>query len=235
MWQCPKCGTAVQDSLKWCWICGTSPDGSEYPHHLPAGNQSDPLAVPLSVIRKIDALKRPRGPAGLPEAVGVPRRFGLDKLMLITAFFAVLFALMTWLGAHPVLFVSVSLFVVVVGLAQAVLFSGKSPRKASIVAGSAVGVLGTAGGFVWVLWTERGHLAIGDIFAITFGFALMAIFWAFSGGVLGYLAGCLIAGIFLRRTGTQAEADRRRPAADASGIASPDEPSGTPNEEDPFA
>lgn len=32
MWECPKCGEAVEDSFDKCWNCGTSTDGTADPN-----------------------------------------------------------------------------------------------------------------------------------------------------------------------------------------------------------
>jgi hypothetical protein len=66
---------------------------------------------------------------------GVPRRFGISKLLLITALFSVIFAILRSFEAEPIVFVGVGIFFAVVGVAQAVLFHGKRPRLASMVAG----------------------------------------------------------------------------------------------------
>ncbi len=211
MWLCPQCGLEVEDSLKWCWICGTSPDGTEYPRIPGAGDASELSRQPLTrkVIRRIGALRRRLGGIRLPKAAGVPRRFSLGRLMLITAFFAVLFGLLSWLDAHPILFVAVGVFVVLVGLAQVFLFSGKKPRKASVVAGSAVGALIVVVGFLVDLFT--GGVPFGDIlFGMFFALPVMTGISALLGGVLGYMAGCLIAGVFLGKRVDLPEADDRR-------------------------
>lgn len=207
MWQCPQCGLEVEDSLKWCWICGTSPDGTEYPRIPGAWDASELSRQPLNVIGRIGALRRRLGGIRLPRAAGVPRRFSLGRLMMITAFFAVLFGLLSWLDAHPILFVVVAVFVTVVGLAQAILYSGKKPRKASVVAGSAVCALVSMIWCLSLLFAVGVRPGIGNVISLAFFFAVATVFWAGVGGVFGYLAGCLIAGVFLGKRVDLPEAD----------------------------
>jgi len=224
MWQCPKCGLEVEDSLKWCWICGTSPDGAEYPGYPLAGE----CPVPPGGLAKTIAKWLSR----LPNPSGVPRRFSLGKLMLITAFFAVLFAVLRCLNAHPVVFVVVAGFVTVVGLSQAILFSGKRPRRASVVAGAALGALVPAVGSLVLHFTEGPHLAMHDLAIGAVFFVVATLIYAVVGGILGYLVGCLVAAIFLGKRSTLREAsdhpseppDPFRP--DGPKIGSPADPPG---------
>ena len=205
MWQCPKCGTEVDDSLKLCWICGTSPDGTEYRSYASTADsrQKVRLAVETFNRRKLAFVAEP---GDLVDA-GVPRRFGLDKLMIITAFYAVLFALMSWLGAHPIVFVVVAMFFTGVGLAQAFLYSGNKPRKASIVAGSVLCASIPVATMVAGLWLGRGNF---DIFMFIARYAVLAAVLALVGGLLGYVTGCLIASIFLGKRSSLPEADDLR-------------------------
>ena len=206
MWQCPQCGKELEDSAKLCWICGTSPDGTEYPHIPRAWRASEPLREPPDLIEVVGAIKEARGKRTLPPAAGVPRRFSLGRLMMITAFFAVLFGLLSWLDAPAVVFVVVGVFVTVVGLAQAILFSGKSPRKASVVAGSAVGAVVATMWCLFLVFVVPGGLGVGGFLSL---FPAFIAFCAGVGAVLGYLAGCLIAGVFLGKPVDLPEADDR--------------------------
>ena len=66
MWQCPKCGVEVEDSLKLCWICGTSPDGTEHPGYPSAGEPGKVVGGLVKAI-KVDRVDFPRpreSPAG---------------------------------------------------------------------------------------------------------------------------------------------------------------------------
>ncbi len=199
MWQCPNCGKELEDSVKLCWICGTSPDGTEYPSYPTTGDSGTFLGGLVKEIRS--------RPDGLPTAAGVPRRFGLDKLMIITAFYAVLFGLLSWLGAPPILFVAVAVFFTVVGLAQVFLYSGKKPRKASIVAGSVLCASIPVVTMVAGLWLGRGNFNV--VMFIT-RFAVFAAVLALVGGLLGYVTGCLIASVFLGKRSNLPEAEDDR-------------------------
>jgi hypothetical protein len=174
MWVCPECKTKNATISDFCTVCGTSPDG----------------------LKKAAKTQHPKD-------VGVTQRFSVGTFMIMIAFFGVLFAIMKMLKIHPIIFADVAIFFAGIGAAQAIFFKGRDPRKASWVAGFVLGPLvGIATilfanlftGF-WVFstynnhlgqWTKEGIVAYGIIFIIL-------------GGPFGYLAGCLIAGIFLVR------------------------------------
>jgi hypothetical protein len=75
------------------------------------------------------------------EAVGVPRQYGVGTLLLITAMYALLFGALKSLRSPPAAFAIVGVFPACIGLAQMLLFGGKRPREASIIAGSVFFVL----------------------------------------------------------------------------------------------
>ena len=202
MWQCAKCGMEVDDSLKWCWICGTSPDGTEYPSYpLAGGSRTHPGGLVKAISSWLN---------WMPKATGVPRRFSLGRLMLITAFYAVLFSLLSCLDAHPIVFAMVAVFFTGIGLGQVFLFKGKRPRKASIVAGSILSALMWSGMFVVATWGELANFGPFDILLWLLVIAIITIFAAPVGGFFGYAAGCLIAGIFLGKRPNPAEAKNHR-------------------------
>jgi putative acetyltransferase len=133
----------------------------------------------------------PRG--GLPDqGVGVPRRFGMGILLVIAAFYAVLFGVLRGMGADPIVFVVIALFVTGVGTAQALLFKGKNPRLASILSGALLGVLGVFGVGGWFAWQEGGGDGPMVFVAMLFMTPYMAVF----GAICGYLAGVATAGAF---------------------------------------
>lgn len=66
---------------------------------------------------------------------GVPRRFSIAMLLIVTAFYSALFAALRILRAPVAVFALIAGFVTCVGVGQAVLFKGKHPRRASVVAG----------------------------------------------------------------------------------------------------
>jgi len=128
----------------------------------------------------------PRRPRRIRPAVGVPRRFGVGTLVLVTTMFAVLFAAMRTYGVHPITFGAIAVFFAGVGLAQAVLFVGRSPRAASVVAGAVLTPALSLGIGIWVDGTPPLSLAM-----------IACVFLAILGAGLGYLAGGLTAGVFL--------------------------------------
>jgi hypothetical protein len=131
-----------------------------------------------------------------PKDVGVTRRFSVGTFMIMTAFFGVLFAVLKILDTNPILFCCVAVFFAGIGVAQMALFGGNEPRKASLVAGFPLGYICGLGGTIVYRWLDQSPLPFGiqpnNIF-------VTAILYAVIGGPCGYLAGCLIAGIFLVR------------------------------------
>jgi hypothetical protein len=180
MWQCSTCSAEVADSREACWVCGTSADGV----------RTDGLSLPPNLATAV-VERVPRWPPPGPQ-VGVPRQFGIATLMILTTAFAVLFSLMTVLGTAPAVFACISLFVAGVAACQVLMYKGRNPRKASFVGGYIVGgvvslIFALAAGVYW----QSGWLAFfGTLMAGLFITTLL-------GGPCGYLAGCVVAGIFL--------------------------------------
>jgi hypothetical protein len=127
--------------------------------------------------------------------VGVPRRFGVGSLLVVTAFFALLLGTMSTCGWPPPLLGSAAVFFVVIGVSQATLFKGKDPRRASILAGLAFGVVVLWGYTLCVLCYEAsGPLPFGAVLA---SLCVATLVGALLGGIAGYVAGGLLAGVFL--------------------------------------
>jgi hypothetical protein len=127
----------------------------------------------------------------LPEAVGVPRRFSVGTMIIMLSLFGVLFAVLKMLNTDPIVFACIAVFFMGIGVAQTVLFSGKDPRRASFIAGFPLGFVCALGGTFIANWTG-GYHQIDGYFCLVFACTLF-------GGPCGYLAGCLVAGIFLVR------------------------------------
>ncbi len=121
---------------------------------------------------------------------GVPRRYGISSLIAVTAGCAVLFSVMNCLGAPPTLMVVIAGYFALVAIGQAVLFGGQKPRQASMLVGSVAFFLGQLSFFMLVF---RGSLAL----ALTGGGSWVLIAALLIGSACGYLAGALVAGIFL--------------------------------------
>ena len=161
--------------MKLCWICGTAPDGTEFPSTAPV-----PPPIKLPTLREV------------VSAAGVPRRFGLQKVMVMTAVYAVLFAVMAALGVHPIVFVAIAVFFTGVAASQALLFGGKDPRRASMVTGlmlCPMVILGSV--FVLQEWWNV-YIDLRAEFTYVF---LGLVF----GAPLGYMAGAFSAAVFLVR------------------------------------
>jgi len=170
MWICPQCG--------WmCWDRHRGPDDRPDCPNCGTPAEWDEPAI-SRLIRE--------------GTVGVPRRFGLVRVLGLLVVFALGFGLLRWLNAPPSLFVGVTLSVVLIGLAQALLFGGRKPREASFWAGlfaapAAVVLIG--------LFASRidGRPRPIDPTAVWIYAACLTVL----GGPLGYAAGVLVAAVFL--------------------------------------
>ncbi len=121
------------------------------------------------------------------DVASVPRRFGVGVLMILMTAFAVLFAGMRSVGARPEVFILVSGLFFAVTLGQILLFQGKRPREASLM----------AGGVVFPLESLAMSLYYAPFNSVDPGFvAPMLCCSMVAGAPLGYLAGCIVAGIF---------------------------------------
>ena len=115
----------------------------------------------------------------------VPRKLDLASLFLFTTAYGFLFAAMKLLKQDAIAFLLVAGFFTSVGVAQAALFSGKSPRIASLLAGGSYFLLLLVG------YALSVGTAIEDL--INCGSLCLFVF----GGTCGYIAGIAIAGVFL--------------------------------------
>ena len=126
----------------------------------------------------------------------VPRRFPVGTMLLLVTVFAIVLSVARTLGATPGLILLIAGWVVLIALAQVLLFHGQKPREASIYGGAAAWfVLGVATILVRLAWQGAGTQAFTEI---VFFASLRTILGAiFLGPALGYATGCALAGVFL--------------------------------------
>jgi hypothetical protein len=132
------------------------------------------------------------------DVASVPRRFGVGVLLILMTAFAVLFAGMRTFGAQPELFIVIAGLFFAVTLGQILLFEGKQPRKASIICGAIAFPVTMVG--LSVYWNSQSPARFDG--AAAFAGVVMSVP---GGAILGYLAGCLMAGVFFAQ-----ESYRRR-------------------------
>lgn len=115
----------------------------------------------------------------------VPRRFDLATIFVVTAAYSILLGGLSALDATPIIKTVIAVFVTVVAVAQAALAKVVHPRGTSIIAGAvATSVI------MWILMLGlRGHFVFSFLFATIVGVPFGALF--------GYLAGAVVAGVFL--------------------------------------
>ena len=129
--------------------------------------------------------------ASVSRETGVPRRFSVGILLIITSMYSVLFSVLKAFRIPLDGFVVVSLFLTAVGVAQMLLFKGQRPRRASVIAGACflpILFLGVA--------TYEGMFSLPAFGEYVFLIAL-TIGGGLAGALNGYVAGYLIALVFL--------------------------------------
>lgn len=114
----------------------------------------------------------------------VPQRFGLAEILGVMTALALLFGIMRWLDSDPVWYLFLGAQSIAICLVQ--MFHGKTPRKASAVAGAILAPLFVLG---WA-WFSRREVHVEAVLC------LMVACVPF-GGFVGYLNGACAAGVFL--------------------------------------
>ncbi len=161
-------------------------------------------------------MSEPAPPIRLPrKQTGVPRRFGVGGMLLITTMYAVLFSAIklmivqslpgpapttTVAAAEAVFFVVIVGYFTMIGLSQALLYKGRNPRRASIVTSMVlaglVTLVGGIGGLVVEVLRE-GVVVLLLVLLFSPLILLAAAACVAIGGLVGYLVGGMIAGTFL--------------------------------------
>ena len=224
---CPYCGRE-KDEATACPHCGCVQDETAFGR--PTGESGTERAQPRWWFEP-ETSRSPRRESHRIESpfliwlreeglAGVPRQFGVVRVLGMLVVFALAFGLLRWLGAPASVFVGVSLFFVLVGTGQAVLFRAQEPRAASVLAGL---VAGPVVAVLMVLLEMNFGAAAGtdDFLDVT----AMALLLGLMGAPCGYLAGGLLAAIFLVRGPDLQDAEP----------APPDPPEDAPPPSDPFA
>lgn len=121
------------------------------------------------------------------EPFGVPRRFGIGTILIVTAAYGVLLAILRLARWDPGAIFWALGFISAVGLGQMLLFNAKRPREASIVTGAIMFPLAILGVVLTYETHPYDHMQslCGLVCAIPFG------------AIAGYLAGGVVAGVFL--------------------------------------
>ncbi len=128
------------------------------------------------------------------KPIGVPRRFAVGTALIMVTMYSVLFALMTVLGASPIVFGVVVGFFTLVGAAQMLLFGGRRPRDASLVTGAVVFAILPPSSLLGLMLFDTPSLGMGRSLAPILS---LTAYMAAIGAVAGYATGCLTAGVFL--------------------------------------
>jgi hypothetical protein len=114
----------------------------------------------------------------------------LGALLVVTTLFSVFFGFLKLLEAPPVVGGAISLFLFLVALGQIFLFQGQQPRQASVATGA---VLGVTIPFCFAIYYMLGGPLLFGMFFVVMAFTVTLPF----GAVCGYVAGAIVAGVFL--------------------------------------
>ncbi len=133
---------------------------------------------------EIELLDSPNRPAQ------VPRRFGVGVPLILMTGFAVLFACLSAVGASPVVFGLIAGLITAVSIGQVVLFEGKRPRTASVIAGTISLFVMSIGAVAYEEQRANGR-AMAD--GVGFMLCSLTIF----GPLVSYAVGVLVSGVFL--------------------------------------
>ncbi len=123
------------------------------------------------------------------QEAGVPRRFGVSVLLVITALYAVLFGLLQAVRAPAPVFFVIALFFTTIGLGQMFLFKGKRPRRASVLVGACFFPCLV----LFMVGWETPRILHEAFVPILIGLACSTM----GGALLGYTGGGIVAGVFL--------------------------------------
>jgi hypothetical protein len=168
------------------WAAPTPYELHEFERQLRAHAEGQLLDAPWEFVRNIVKNRsRPRPPSAL-KLYSAPRRFDLFTIMIVTAAYAVLLSGMSALRFPPVHSCYVAVFITMVAVGQALLSGLSMPRAVSVYTGMIAYFLCTISyAFVEPRFDLFEMIPIAIFLSLLFG------------GILGYLAGVLVGGVFL--------------------------------------
>jgi hypothetical protein len=123
-----------------------------------------------------------------PEVFRVPRRYDLATLLAVTMAYACLFGVLR-IVMEPGAVIWIAGFLTTVGISQAILFGGRCPRAASVLAG--MGFMAATIGTLAVMEFQQ-IVQTGGRFLLS-----IVVIYVLLGAMLGYFGGVLVAGVFL--------------------------------------
>lgn len=140
----------------------------------------------------------------MPAPFGVPRRFGIGTLLVVTAAYGALLALLRAMDWHRGVIAVFVGFISLIGLGQMLLFRAGRPRKASIVTGAVCFPIVQLFFFLPLAVRSWDHAGTE---------LLLLLYSTLFGAAAGYLAGCVVAGVFLIMDAVERTIGDKRPPA----------------------
>jgi hypothetical protein len=167
------------------WAAPTPYELHEFERQLREYDEGRLLDAPWDFVRNIVKNRSRERSASAVKLYSAPRRFDLFTIMLVTAAYAVLLSGMSALRFLPVFSCYVAIFITVIAVGQALL-SGRSPRAVSVYTG-----------MVAFFFCTISYTFVEPRFDLFEAIPAAIFFSLLFGGILGYLAGVLVGGVFL--------------------------------------
>lgn len=194
MWICLKCHS---DNLERSLVCGNCEDGR---------SDSDGAALITAdmVEEGSSSEKQSKTVKGIvyrplyePKPACVPRRFGINTMLVVTFMFGLLFSFLKICNAPWQVYLYITLYLFGAGLGQMFLFHGRSPRVASFIVGMIMGPIIIS--IIEVADAINNPQFTPELITYKLKDALMIYFCGglFFCGIVGYFAGVCVSSIFL--------------------------------------
>jgi putative addiction module component (TIGR02574 family) len=168
------------------WAAPTAYELHEFERRLREYDEGRLVDAPWDFVQAIIKNRsRPR-PAAASKLYSAPRRFDLFTIMLVTAAYAILLSGMSALRFPPVFMCYVAIFITVVAAGQALLAGLSMPRAVSVYTGMVAYFVSTL-----------SYTFIEPRFDLSEAIPAAIVFSLLFGGILGYLAGVMVGGVFL--------------------------------------
>lgn len=171
------------------------------------------IRLPPPQVPEILETYKPWGAAWDKPAIGVPRRYTLAMILGMMAVYAVLFAALRVADAHAAVFILVTVFFTGVSLGQPLLFGGRYPRAAAMWIGGALVPIEGIAAIICIAIAGGRVPSLGEFVCAAVGLSIAGIP---AGVLLGYLLGCIGAGLFLLMDLYETKKQRSSPPPEAA-------------------
>ncbi|HEX3601610.1 MAG TPA: hypothetical protein VHU84_15770 [Lacipirellulaceae bacterium] len=131
------------------------------------------------------------------DLYSAPRRFDLATIFVVTAAYSLLLGALSGMSAPPLVKVVITALITIIAVAQAFFLKVANPRGVSIITGAiaytAISIL---------IWVNYHNIFINSFFFV------VIVNGVLGGGIIGYLFGTLVGGVFLVADKLRAKMER---------------------------